>query len=77
MKGGFERIALGLLQVLDRAIDLKPRRRTDDLVAVRIDGNQSHLTHRAVARTRQKHGHDEKLFSPTSHCGLVPRQPNG
>jgi hypothetical protein len=61
MKGGFALIALGLLQVLDRAIDLKPRRRADNLVAVRIDGDQSHLADRAIARARQKHGYDPEV----------------
>jgi hypothetical protein len=64
MKGGFELIALALLQVLDRSAHLLGRSGAHYLSCVSIDGNQAYLAHRPVARTGQKDRYDpEFLFT--------------
>jgi hypothetical protein len=71
MKGGFELIALGLLQVLDRSVNLLPPGSTHDSMGTSIHGDQAHLAHRAMARTRQKHGHNPEIAFSHEPLGIL------
>lgn len=61
MKGGFEFIALALLQVLDRPIHLLPLGSADDLMSTCIDSDQTNRAHGTVTWTRQENRHDPEI----------------